>query len=189
MSAVRLLVLGAVRRRARAHGYQVRADLEAWGAHEWANAKSGSVYHALKAMTGEGLLVVHDTTPSRAGGPPRMEYEVTDDGEQAYFSLLRTALSRRDPRLDLLAAAVGLIDDLSRAEAINLLQQRANAMDQWRASITSNLPADTDLETWGPVGEVLGLWIHTADSRTEWTHRLIQRLEHGAYRMADENPQ
>jgi DNA-binding PadR family transcriptional regulator len=187
MSAVRLLVLGAVRRRARAHGYQVRADLESWGAHEWANAKSGSVYHALKAMTSEGLLLVHDTTPSTAGGPPRMEYEVTDDGERAYFSLLRTALSRRDPRLDLLAAAVGLIDDLSRAEAIDLLRQRAQAMDQWRASITGQLPADTDLETWGPVGEVIGLWIHTADSRAEWTHRLIRRLEDGAYRMAGEN--
>lgn len=186
MSAVRLLVLGAVRRRARAHGYQVRSDLEAWGAHEWANAKSGSVYHALKAMTGDGLLIVHDTTPSVAGGPPRMEYEVTDDGERAYFSLLRTALSRRDPRLDLLAAAVGFIDDLSRAEAIDLLRQRAAAMDQWRASITDHLPADTDLGTWGPVGEVLGLWIHTADSRAEWTHRLIRRLEDGAYRMAGE---
>ncbi len=188
MSAVRLLVLGAVRRRARAHGYQVRADLEAWGAHEWSNAKSGSVYHALKAMTGEGLLVVHDTTPSKAGGPPRMEYEVTAEGESAYLALLRSALAHRDPRLDLLAAAVGLIEDLSRAEAIDLLRQRAEAMDQWRASITGDLPPGTDLDTWGPVGEVLGLWIHTADSRSEWTHRLIRRLEDGAYRMAGENP-
>ncbi|WP_026361584.1 PadR family transcriptional regulator [Amycolatopsis nigrescens] len=187
MSAVRLLVLGAVRRRARAHGYQVRADLEAWGAHQWANAKSGSVYHALKAMTGEGLLLLHETTPSTAGGPPRLEYEMTGDGEQAYFTLLRAALSHRDPRLDLLAAAVGLIEDLTRAEAIDLLRLRAAAMDEWRAGITGELPAGTDLETWGPVGEVLGLWIHTADSRAEWTHRLIRRLEEGSYRMAGEN--
>jgi DNA-binding PadR family transcriptional regulator len=188
MSAIRLLVLGAVRRRARAHGYQVRADLESWGAHEWANARSGSVYHALKAMAAEGLLLVHDTTPSTAGGPPRMEYEVTADGERAYFTLLRGALSHRDPRLDLLAAAVGLIDDLSRTEAIDLLRDRARAMDRWRASITGQLPADTDLDTWGPVGEVLGLWIHTADSRAQWTHRLIQRLEGGAFQMAADPP-
>jgi DNA-binding PadR family transcriptional regulator len=187
MSAVRLLVLGAVRRRARAHGYQVRADLHAWGAHEWASAKSGSVYHALKAMTGEGLLLVHDTTPSTAGGPPRMEYELTDGGEQAYFSLLRTALSHHDPRPDVLAAAVGLIDDLTRTEAIDLLRQRARAMGQWRASVTGQFPADTDLETWGPVGEVLGLWIHTADSRAAWTNRLIKRLEGGAFRMSGED--
>jgi DNA-binding PadR family transcriptional regulator len=186
-AAVRLLVLGAVRRRGRAHGYQVRADLEAWGAHEWASARSGSVYHALKAMTGEGLLVLHDISPSEAGGPPRMEYEATDKGDEEYFALLRRALSSREPRLDLLAAAVGLIDDLSRTEAIGLLRQRVQAMETWRGSITSHLPADTNLDSWGPVGEVLSLWLHTADSRSQWTNRLIGRLEEGAFRMAGDS--
>ncbi|WP_235211170.1 PadR family transcriptional regulator [Nocardia brasiliensis] len=100
MSAVRLLVLGAVRRRGRAHGYQVRADLESWGAHEWAGVKSGSVYHALKTMTAEHLLIAHETTTSTTGGPPRIEYETTDAGQQAYLGLLRAALAQRDPRLD-----------------------------------------------------------------------------------------
>jgi DNA-binding PadR family transcriptional regulator len=189
MSTVRLLVLGAVRRRGRAHGYQVRADLEAWGAHEWATATSGSVYHALKAMTGQGLLLLHETTPSEAGGPPRMEYEITEQGEQTYFALLRKALTSHDPRLDLLAAAVGLIEDLTRAEAIDLLRQRAQAMHQWQDSITVDLPPGTDLDTWGPVGEVIGLWLHTAQTRVEWTDRLIRRLQDGAYRMAGENDQ
>jgi hypothetical protein len=31
------------------------------------------------------------------------------------------------------------------------------------------------------------LWLHTAESRAEWTHRLIRRLEQGAFRMAGEN--
>ncbi|GAA2777482.1 PadR family transcriptional regulator [Crossiella cryophila] len=186
MSAVRLLVLGAVRRHGRAHGYQVRADLESWGAHEWSNATSGSVYHALKAMTGQGLLVLHETRPSEAGGPPRMEYELTEQGEQTYFSLLRKALSSHDPGLDQLAAAVGLIEDLPRAEAIELLGRRTAAMAQWRASVTGGLPPETDLDGWGPVGEVLRLWLHTADSRAEWTARLVRRLEEGAYRMAGE---
>jgi hypothetical protein len=100
--------------------------------------------------------------------------------------LLRTALASRDPRLDLLAAAVGLIDDVPRAEAVDLLRQRVKSMDEWRESIAAHLPPDTDLETWGPVGEVIGLWLHTAASRAEWTHRLISRLEDGAFRMAGE---
>ncbi|SHF66621.1 PadR family transcriptional regulator [Streptoalloteichus hindustanus] len=187
MSAVRLLVLGAVRRRGRAHGYQVRADLESWAAHEWSSATSGSVYHALKAMTGQGLLLVHETTPSAAGGPPRMEYELTREGERAYLALLREALSSRDPRLDLLAAAVGLIEDLPRDQATDLLRRRAEAMDQWTASIVEHLPPGADLSTWGPIGEVVELWLHTARSRAEWTHRLIRRLEEGAFRMADED--
>lgn len=187
MSAVRLLVLGAIRRRGRAHGYQVRADLESWGAHEWSNATSGSVYHALKALTRDELLVVHETTPSQAGGPPRMEYEVTAAGERTYLDLLRQAINSHDPRLDQLAAAVGLIDDLPRAEALDLLRQRARAMDAWHDDITAQLPPGTDLDTWGPVGEVVGLWLHTARSRAEWTHRLIARLEDGAFRMAGED--
>ncbi|QXV55808.1 transcriptional regulator [Amycolatopsis sp. TNS106] len=187
MSTVRMLVLGAVRRRGRAHGYQVRSDLESWGAHEWATATSGSVYHALKAMTGQDLLVLHETVPSEAGGPPRMEYEITAKGEQSYFTLLRKALASRDPRLDMLAAAVGLIEDLTRAEAIDLLRQRAEAMRQWQASITAHLPPDADLDSWGPVGEVVGLWLHTAGHRVEWTDRLIRRLEDGVYRMAGED--
>lgn len=186
MSTVRLLVLGAVRRHGRVHGYQVRADLEAWGAHEWSSAASGSIYHALKAMTGQGLLLAHEAAQSEAGGPPRVEYETTAAGERAYFDLLRSALTSHDPRLDLLTAAVGLIDDLPRAEAIDLLRQRAQALDDWRASIAGQVPPDTDLEAWGPVGEVIGLWLHTAESRAEWTRRLIGRLESGAFRMADE---
>ncbi|MEW2353679.1 PadR family transcriptional regulator [Spirillospora sp. NPDC029432] len=188
MSAVRLLVLGAVRRRGRAHGYQVRADLESWGAHEWSSAASGSVYHALRAMTGQGLLLLHETTPSAAGGPPRMEYELTGEGERAYLALLRRALADRDPRLDLLAAAVGLIDDLPRAEAVELLRRRTEAMDEWRESVTEHLPPGTDLDDWGPIGEVVGLWLHTAESRAKWTRRLIRRLEDGAFRMADDEP-
>ncbi len=186
MSAVRMLVLGAIRAHGRAHGYQVRTDLESWGAHEWSTATSGSVYHALKAMTGQGLLIAHETAPSEAGGPPRIEYELTEAGEQAYLDMLRSALSSHDPRLDLLAAAVGLIEALPRAEAISLLRQRADAMAEWRDTITAEVPAGTDLDTWGPVGEVLGLWLHTAESRADWTKRLIRRLEEGAFTMAGE---
>jgi DNA-binding PadR family transcriptional regulator len=187
MSAVRLLVLGAMRRRGRAHGYQVRADLQDWGAHEWSSAAPGSIYHALKAMTGQGLLLAHETKPSAAGGPPRTEYEMTEEGEQAYLELLREALTSHEPRLDQLAAAIGLIEDLPRAEAIDLLRRRAEAMDEWRTTVVAHLPPDTDLETWGPIGEVIGLWLHTAEDRAEWTRRLILRLEGGAFRMAGES--
>jgi hypothetical protein len=60
-------------------------------------------------------------------------------------------------------------------------------MDEWRDSIAEHLPPDTDLESWGPVGEVIALWLHTAESRAAWTHRLMQRLEDGAFTLADES--
>jgi DNA-binding PadR family transcriptional regulator len=185
MSAIRLLVLGAVRRRGGAHGYQVRTDLEEWGAHEWSTATPGSIYHALKAMTDEGLL--RDRSgPSTAGGPPKREYELTEAGEETFFDLLRSALSSRDPRLDLLAGAVGFMGDLGRPEVLDLLHQRADAMEKWKESITAHLPPDVDLTSWGPVGEVIGLWLYTAQSRLDWTQGLITRLESGAHQLAGE---
>jgi len=186
LQTVRLLVLGALRRRGRAHGYQIRADLESWGAHEWSTATSGSVYHALKSMAGQSLLMAHETVPSKAGGPPRIEYEVTDQGDHEYLELLRGALADREPSLDVLASAVGLIEDLPREEALRMLRMRARALSEWRASVTAHIPPETDLDTWGPVGEVLFLWLSTADSHARWTDRLIARLEGGAFAMADE---
>lgn len=188
MKPVRLLVLGAVRRRKRAHGYQVRMDLESWGAHEWSNATSGSVYHALRSMADQGLLVMHTTVPSEVGGPPRIEYELTGKGEEEYATLLRRALTDREPSLAVLGAAIGLIEDLPREQAVRMLRERVQAMHQWRVSITEHLPPGTDLDTWGPVGEVLSLWLTTADTQAQWTERLLRRLEAGAFTMAGEDP-
>ncbi|MEV0594443.1 hypothetical protein [Nonomuraea cavernae] len=49
----------------------------------------------------------------------------------------------------MLGAAVSLIEDLTRERALRMLRERARAMHEWRASVTSHLPADTDLDTWG----------------------------------------
>ncbi|BBJ42731.1 PadR family transcriptional regulator [Streptomyces antimycoticus] len=187
MSAIRLLVLGAVRQHGRAHGYQVRNDLEFWGAHEWSNAKPGSIYHALKQMAKQGLMRAHDVAPSTVGGPPRTEYELTEAGEEEYFRLLRDALLRHDQKIDELTAGVGFIVDLPRAEAIALLKQRVAALEEWRAEVTQHwTPPDGTPEEWGHIGEIMKFWVHSADSGAEWTRGLIERLEGGAYVMAGE---
>ncbi|GAA2430650.1 PadR family transcriptional regulator [Streptomyces macrosporus] len=186
MSAIRLLVLGAVRQHGRAHGYQVRNDLEFWGAHEWSNAKPGSIYHALKQMAKQGLLIAHDTAPSTAGGPPRTEYELTEAGEEEYLRLLRWALTAHDERPDVLTAGVGFIVDLPREEAIALLRRRVRALEEWSEEVTREWTPQGAPEEWGHIGEVMRLWVHTARSGAEWTRGLIERLENGAYVMAGE---
>lgn len=185
MSAIRLLVLGAVRQHGQAHGYQVRSDLEFWGAHEWSNTKPGSIYHALKSMANQGLLFAHDVAPSEAGGPPRTEYELTEAGEREYFALLREALSSVGQKVDVLTAGIGFIVDLPRAEAIGLLRQRLTALESWREDIRKRWTAGEG-EDWGHIAEIMGMWTHTADSGAEWTRGLIERLEGGAYVMAGE---
>lgn len=185
MSAIRLLVLGAVRQHGRAHGYQVRNDLEFWGAGRWANAKPGSIYHALKAMAGQGLLVVHDTAPSEAGGPPRTEYEVTPEGEGEFFRLLREALAVPRQRRDLLTAGVGFLVDLPRDEAVALLRQRVRALEGWQEEIHRDWMPGAG-EDWRHIGEISGVWLNSAEAEERWTRGLIERLEGGAYVMAGE---
>lgn len=186
MSAIRLLVLGAVRMHGRAHGYQVRNDLEYWGAHEWSNAKPGSIYHALKQMAKQGLLLAHETAPSTAGGPPRTEYEVTEEGLAEYRTLLRDAIRSYDQNLDVLSAAIGFIVDLPREEAVALLKERVEGMKEWRDSVTEYYTPEEGPESLGHIGEIMNLWVHSADTGAEWARGLIERIEGGAYTFAGE---
>ncbi|MEV6589959.1 PadR family transcriptional regulator [Streptomyces acidicola] len=186
MSAIRLLVLGAVRQHGRAHGYQVRSDLEYWGAHEWSNAKPGSIYHALKQMAKQGLLHAHEIAPSTAGGPPRTEYEMTEAGDQEYFTLLRESLTAYDQKPDVLSAALGFMVDLDRAEVLRLLMERVRTIEEWRKSVTEYYTPEAGPESLGHIGEIMNFWVHSADTGAEWTRGLIARVEGGAYTFAGE---
>ncbi|MGX1884526.1 PadR family transcriptional regulator [Streptomyces sp. NPDC055287] len=186
MSAIRLLVLGAVRQHGRAHGYQVRNDLEFWGAHEWSNAKPGSIYHALKQMAKQGLLRAHEIAPSTAGGPPRTEYEVTDKGTEEYFALLREALTAYDEKMDVLSAGIGFIVDLERTEAVELLRKRVRGLEEWRSAVTEYYTPEEGPESIGHIGEIMNMWVHSSDAGAEWTRGLIARIEGGAYTFAGE---
>ncbi|MCY9784857.1 PadR family transcriptional regulator [Nocardiopsis sp. EMB25] len=186
MSAIRLLVLGAVRLHGRAHGYQVRADLEHWGAHEWSTAKPGSIYHALKQSARQGLLVAHEVAPSTAGGPPRTEYEITERGEEEYLSLLRAALSAHDERFDVLSAALGFMVDLPRAEVLELLRRRVGALESWREHVAEHRAPAGGPGATGHIEEIMDLWTHTAESNAVWTRALIGRIEGGAHTFAGE---
>src|SRR5688572_27655543 len=186
MSAIRLLVLGAVRQHGRAHGYQVRNDLEFWGAHEWSNAKPGSIYHALKQMAKQGLLMAHEIAPSTVGGPPRTEYEITERGTEEFLSLLRGALVSYDQKMDIVSSGIGFIVHLTREEAVALLKQRVEGIEEWRRSVTDYYTPEDGPEQLGHIGEIMHLWVHSADAGAEWTRGLIERIEGGAYTFEGE---
>ncbi|MFD3515847.1 PadR family transcriptional regulator [Streptomyces sp. NPDC058657] len=186
MSAIRLLVLGAVRQHGRAHGYQVRNDLEYWGAHEWSNAKPGSIYHALKQLAKQGLLFAHEVAPSAVGGPPRVEYEITPDGTEEFLELLRASLTAYDQKTDMLSAALGFIVDLERDEAVALLEERVRGLQAWRRAVTEHYTPESGPESLGHIGEIMHMWVHSADAGAEWTQGLIERIKGGAYSFAGE---
>jgi DNA-binding PadR family transcriptional regulator len=186
MSAIRLLVLGAVRQHGRAHGYQVRNDLEYWGAHEWSNAKPGSIYHALKQMAKQGLLHAHEIAPSTAGGPPRTEYEITEQGTEEFRKLLRESLTAYDQKPDVLSAALGFMVDLDREEVLELLEERVRTIEEWRKSVTEYYTPEEGPAQLGHIGEIMNFWVTSADTGAQWTRGLIERIRGGAYTFADE---
>ncbi|HSX98758.1 MAG TPA: PadR family transcriptional regulator [Streptomyces sp.] len=186
MSAIRLLVLGAVRQHGRAHGYQVRNDLEYWGAHEWSNAKPGSIYHALKQMAKQGLLLAHEIAPSTVGGPPRTEYEITRKGTEEYLRLVRESLTAYDQQPDILSAALGTMVDLGREEVLGLLEERVRSIEKWRRSVTEYYTPEDGPGQLGHIGEIMNYWIHSADTGADWTRGLIDRIRAGAYTFAGE---
>jgi DNA-binding PadR family transcriptional regulator len=177
MSATRLLVLGIVRGYGRAHGYRVGTDLQSWDAAEWANAKWGSIYHALRSLTRAGMLLDHDDVPGRT------DYELTEKGEAEYLRLLRDAVRRPQSRPDHLGAALAMLPSLPRAEAIRLLRERLSALEEMRDKARAQLDGWADAPHWS---ELHVLWEHAAAGGAEWTAGLIARLEAGAYAMAGE---
>ncbi|MFE3173709.1 PadR family transcriptional regulator [Amycolatopsis sp. NPDC059090] len=185
MSATRLLVLGVVRMFGRAHGYQVRRELLSWSADKWANVQPGSIYHALKKMAAEDLLEKIDVEPGD-GGPDRVAYRLTPDGDKEFQSLLARGLSDPHAGNAQLCAAISLMPALVRAQAIYLLRQQLIHFDgeerRSRLSLedgsTSGLPSH--------VTEMNRLWAGVAKANKEWLTGVISRLEAGEYVMADD---
>lgn len=193
MSATRLMVLGLVRSLGRAHGYQIGTELHGWGADEWANVQWGSIYHALRQLTKQGLLRSFDVERADTG-QPRVEYEITEDGETEFFRLLRSTVRNPDPHNDMRGAGVVFLPALTRAEAITLLEERVAQMEDVIADLDPYLAAeDGTVELRGEaaqlpsiVAELFGMWTHETTSEITWTRGLIHRLRAGAHTMADE---
>lgn len=190
MSATRLLVLGVVRMHGKAHGYQVRRDLLTWSADKWANVAPGSIYHALKQMTRDGLLEEVAAEPE-GRGPDRTAYHLTEDGETEFRLLLAKMLATPDESAQGsygLAAAVTFLTTLPRDLAITLLRHRLTHLDGQHATVASAMEKGVE---WGQpphVAELYRLWCASIDATIGWTRSLVERLEAGEYEMADDRP-
>ncbi|MGV2982165.1 PadR family transcriptional regulator [Microbacterium sp. AGC85] len=185
MTATRLLLLGAVRERGAAHGYQVRRDLESWGVQFWGNVQQGSIYHGLRKLHDDGLLV-QAATEHGGAGPVRTTYTLTAKGEAAFHELLEQALSSDRADLAMTIAGIGFMTELTRERVLDLLRMRVRSYTEWRARVVDPYEQEPDAD-WQHHVEAIRLWAHTADSALEWTRALIGRLEGGAYVMAGES--
>lgn len=140
---VRLLVLGLLMRRP-SSGYEIQQILQTSRIDMWTDVLPGSIYHALKKMTTEGLLEVQST--EQTGFRTKAIYAITDAGRTAFSQLLRDAW--RTPARALptdLYAALAFVDDLPRAELVALINEQIARLEeqlaQWNAGAAAKAQA------------------------------------------------
>ncbi|QVQ51494.1 helix-turn-helix transcriptional regulator [Spiractinospora alimapuensis] len=182
MSAAKLLVLGAVIEHGSAHGYQVRKDVESWRADLWGGIGQGSIYHALRRLTAEGLLA-HAGEETPAAAPARTMYRATSEGRRAFVELLERMLASDSCTPGETMAAIGFLTTLTRQRALEILGRRVAAYRSKRDRIAKEYERSPDAE-WGHHIEAVRFWIRSADAEVDFTTDLIDRLRSGEYVMA-----
>src|SRR5215467_5997670 len=82
----RLFVLGLLARRPMS-GYEIQLILQFSRTEQWVGILPGSVYHALKKLASEGLVVLQAT--EHAGNRSKAIYAITQAGEEEFRQILR----------------------------------------------------------------------------------------------------
>lgn len=77
----------------------------------------------------------------------------------------------------MLSAAIGFMVDLPRADVLGLLRERLAKLALWRSSVTDYYTPEGGPQSLGHIGEIMHMWVHSADAEAEWTRGLIARIE------------
>jgi DNA-binding PadR family transcriptional regulator len=179
VSATRLLILGLVRWTQPVHGYEVRRELLSWHADEWATVAPGSIYHALKKLTEEGLL--RQVGTERLGSrPARTRYEITERGERDFQRMLRDSWWDLKPAVDPFLVAFCLLPALSEREAAAALRNRANVLRGCVAELQAHAERGLDQDFAPPhVFEMFRLSMARWAAEIDWCEAVAVRVERG----------
>ncbi|MET8348782.1 MULTISPECIES: PadR family transcriptional regulator [unclassified Micromonospora] len=174
-----MMILGLVRWMQPVHGYDVRRELLSWSADKWANVQPGSIYHALRKLTEEGLLRAVATEQVGAR-PARTTYEVTPKGEDEFETLLRGLWWNFSEPVDPFTAAFSFLPAMPRPEAAAALRNRANLLRAGIESMRASLESDWVRNT-KPVhvGWMFELWSARAEAEMAWCERIAEKIDSG----------
>jgi len=123
----RLLVLGLLKQQPMS-GYDVQHLLQQSKTEQWAGVLPGSVYHALKKLASEGLVVLQ--AMEQSGNRAKAIYAITATGEEEFRHLLREAW--RVPVLHFpsgLYAALTFMKELPLEEVLRSLDEQIAALE------------------------------------------------------------
>ncbi|NJC69483.1 PadR family transcriptional regulator [Planosporangium thailandense] len=181
-----MMILGLVKWLQPVHGYDVRRELMSWGADRWANIRSGSVYHALRTLTAEGLLA-EVATEQVGARPARTTYRITPAGDREFADLLRTYWWEYSEPVDPFGAAFSHLPALSRREAVAALRNRARLLSARLESMRAMLADESRGPTWSEHAPVHLSWlvelmVARGEAEVAWCHRVAGRIAAGAGR-------
>jgi DNA-binding PadR family transcriptional regulator len=182
-----MMILGLVRWLQPVHGYDVRRELMSWQVDQWANIQPGSIYHGLRKLTEEGMLV-EVATEQVGARPARTTYRMTPAGEREFEDLLRRYWWEYKDSADPFVAAFSLLPALPRGEAVAALRNRAGLLEARIAPMRLALAGDSDWIEQKPVhvGWMFELAVDRAEAEIAWCWRVAERIEAGAGTQVDE---
>ena len=172
-----MMILGLVKWMQPVHGYDVRRELLSWSADEWANVAPGSIYHALRKLSDEGLL--EEVATEQVGArPARTTYRITATGDGEFQELLRRYWWEYEHAIDPFQAAAAFLPALPRDEAVAALRNRARILrvnaDRIRAEIDSEWMRSAKPTH---VGWMLERSIALMEAEIPWCERIADDLE------------
>ena len=115
-----LLLLGILKVQSQ-HGYQINEFIE-HNLGRVTGMKKPTAYALLERLGQQGYVTMH--TEQGSSGPPRKVYAITPAGEALFLTLLRGSLAEPDHITPPGDIALMFLDHVSKAEGIQLLQQR-----------------------------------------------------------------
>jgi DNA-binding PadR family transcriptional regulator len=177
MSTTRMVILGLIRWAEPVHGYEVRRELISWSVEEWANIAPGSIYHALRKLTEEGLLE-EVGTEKLSGRPARTLYRTTRFGQEEFERLLRKYWWEPHNSTDPFLAALSFLPALPRREAVLALRNRAAVLRGHVAQgreVAARWLADKPVH----VSWLMELGNVRAEAEIEWCEQVAARVEAG----------
>jgi DNA-binding PadR family transcriptional regulator len=171
-----MMILGLVKWLQPVHGYDVRRELMSWNVDQWANIQPGSIYHALRKLTEDGLL--EEVATEQVGArPARTTYRVTPAGDREFDEMLHNSWWEHREAIDPFGPAFSFLPHLSRREAAAALRNRAGVLRDKIAAFGRDV-ADSSAK---PVHVTWFFELHQARAEAEiaWCYRVADRIAAG----------
>jgi DNA-binding PadR family transcriptional regulator len=183
-TSTRLLVLGVVRIFQPVHGYDVRRELLSWRVDAWANVAPGSIYNALKSLTKDALLEVVGT--DQVGGrPERTTYQLTEDGEKEFHTLLRDTWWQMRPPLDPLMPGLCFLAAMKRDELLAALEHRRGQIEGMMRQLDFSAQEAPTAGAPTHVREMFRLQSVRLSAEVGWARALGERVARGEYQTEE----